>query len=60
MSGNSKPCSHGRSMVEVVVAASMPLNWVAVKELKSSYHNGYIYIYKLIGFPQCSNLIYVP
>ena len=33
--------------------------WVAVKELKLSYHNGciYIYIYYITGFPQYSNLL---
>ena len=30
-------------------------DWVAVKELKLSYHNGYIEY--IIGFPQYSNLI---
>ena len=27
------------------VGGPVAINWVAVKELKLSYHNGYIYIY---------------
>ena len=33
--------------------------WVAVKELKVTYHNVYIYIYEIVGFPQHSNLYQV-
>ena len=32
----------------------IPSYWVALKELKFSYHSGYIY--KIMGFPQYSNL----
>ena len=32
------------------------VDWLAVKELKVSNHNGYIYTHKIIGFPSMVNL----